>query len=114
MFDYFRNSSSNPHQICCEDSPTNGLYNSFESDDLALRSRSQRRFKLDKCLTCSSCTIIAIYRTVGYVNYGVQTWHDSKLMHGIYAHDRVDDLDFDSRSQWLGRATKSALNYLGN
>ena len=24
-------------------------------------------------------------------------------MHGIFCHDRFNDLDFDERSQWLGR-----------
>ena len=41
--------------------------------------------------------------------YGIQTWHDGRLMpwykgrrmHSIlYAH--FDDLDLDARSQWLG------------
>ena len=35
-----------------------------------------------------------------------------RLMHDIYAHARVDDLDRDARSQWLGRGNNSALNYL--
>ena len=29
LFDYFRNCSRNPHQVCCEDSLTKGLYNLF-------------------------------------------------------------------------------------
>ena len=34
-------------------------------------------------------------------------------MHDMYAHHRVDDLDLDARSQWVGKSTqKSALNYL--
>ena len=41
---------------------TKGLYIFFQSDDFALHSRSQRHFKLDKCLTC---TIIAIVFTFG-------------------------------------------------
>ena len=34
--------------------------------------------------------------------------------HGIYTHGRFADLDLDARSQWLGRRTNSALNYLDN
>ena len=47
MFDYFRNCSSNAHQVCCEDSPTKGLYDHCQSDDLDLHSRSQVHLKLD-------------------------------------------------------------------
>ena len=32
----------------------------------------------------------------------------------LYAHGRLDDLDLDVRSQWLGRGTNSALNDLDN
>ena len=31
-----------------------------------------------------------------------------------YAHARVDDLDFDTRSQCIGRCKSPALNYLDN
>ena len=65
---YFRNCSINPHQICSEESPTKGVYNHVQFDDLALQSRSQLRLNLDKCLTC---TIIAIYRTV------FKLWHSN-------------------------------------
>ena len=34
MFDYFRNCSSNTHHVCREDSPTKGLYDHGQSDDL--------------------------------------------------------------------------------
>ena len=50
--DYFKNVSSNAHQVCCEDCPTKGLY-VCQSDELDLRARSQLRLKLDKVLTCS-------------------------------------------------------------
>ena len=33
MFDYFRNYSSNVHQLCCADSLTKGLYDHCQSDD---------------------------------------------------------------------------------
>ena len=50
MFDYFRNFSSNAHahQVCFEDSPTEGQYNLCQSDDSDLHSRSQLRLKFDK------------------------------------------------------------------
>ena len=57
-----------PHQVCCEDSPTKGLYNRFQSDDLALHSRSPVRFKRDKVVTC---TTITISRTV------FNLWHSN-------------------------------------
>ena len=43
MFDDFRNYLSNAHQVCCEDSPTTGLYDHCRSDDLDLYSKSQVR-----------------------------------------------------------------------
>ena len=60
----------NIQQVYCEDSPTKGLYDLSHSNDLDLQSRSQLRFKLDKCLTCSliSLTIFNL-------------WHDGRLMH---------------------------------
>ena len=30
-------------------------------------------------------------------------WHDDVLMQSIYADARFDDLDLDTRSQWIGR-----------
>ena len=44
MFDYF-------NQVCCEDSPTKGLYDHRQSDDLDLHSRPQVRLKLDYFLS---------------------------------------------------------------
>ena len=32
----------------------------------------------------------------------------------IYTHGRFDDLDINARSQWLGRETHAALNYIHN
>ena len=52
MFDYSRNYSSKSHHVCCEDNPTNGLYDHCQSsDDLDLQSRSQVRLKHDFFLT---------------------------------------------------------------
>ena len=53
MFDDFRNYSSNAHQVCDEDSPTKGLYDHCQSDELDLHSRSQVRLELDYFLTCN-------------------------------------------------------------
>ena len=53
MFDYFKNRSSNDRQVFCEDSPTKGLYDHCQSDDLDLRSRSQVRLKRDYFLICN-------------------------------------------------------------
>ena len=36
------------------------------------------------------------------------------IMYGIYTPGHFDDLDLDARSQWLGRGTNSACNYLSN
>ena len=99
MFDDFRNFLSNAHQVCCEDSPNKGLYNLCQSDDLDLHSRSQLCLILDTCLTCS---LIVISQTV---SYDIQTWHDGRLLQE-YAHAHFDDLDLDTRSQWLGRGKK--------
>ena len=51
MFDYFKNCSRITYQACYEDSPTNGQYDHYQSDDLDLHSRSQVRLKLDNFLT---------------------------------------------------------------
>ena len=54
MFEYFTKYSSNAHEICCEDSPTKGLYyDHCQSDDLDLHSRSLVRLKLYYLLTCN-------------------------------------------------------------
>ena len=53
MFDFFRKCSSNPHHVCCEGNFTKGrlnVYNNIlfsQSDDLALRSRSQLHLRLE-------------------------------------------------------------------
>ena len=112
MFDYLRNCSSNPHQVCCEDSPTIGI-TFFLSDDLAPHSRSQLCVELDRCLTCT-VILIAMYLRQCLSIYSIQTWHDSRLMCGITARAHVDDLDLDARSQWVSKDKKSAFNYLNN
>ena len=83
MLDYFRNCSSNPHQDCCEDSLTKGLYLFSVRCPFSI---------LTQGLNCISnltnvnltCTIIAISRTV-FKRWPIQTWHGGRLMHGISA-----------------------------
>ena len=48
---YLKNNSSYDHQPCCENSPTKGRYDHFQSGDLDLHSRSQVRLRLDYFLT---------------------------------------------------------------
>ena len=104
MFDYFRNYSSNAHQCCSEDSPTEGRHDHFQTDELDLHSRSQVRLKRDYFFTCN------IYLRQ-YVSYYIHTWHDGRLVDArYYDHARFDDLDLDARSQWIGKGKKSALH----
>ena len=106
MFEYFRYYSSNTHHVCCEDIPTNDLYDHCQSD--ALDSRSQLRLKLDKCLRCTNIAILGQYYAMA-----CQTRHDGTLLHGIYAHACFDDLDLDATS--VGRQReKLGLNYFDN
>ena len=51
MFDYFRNYSSNAHQVCCVDNLTSGLHDHCQSDELDLHFSSQVHLKLDYFLT---------------------------------------------------------------
>ena len=114
MFNYFRNYSSNAHQVCCEDNLTKGLYDHCQSDDLDLHSRSQVRLKLDYFLACN------ISDNNVFVSHHIQTWHDGRLMDAIYAHAHFDDLYLAARSQWVCKvktsqrcmmsATKQAIN----
>ena len=90
---YFRNCSSNTHQECCEDNPTKCL---FQSDDFALHST--QTWQMLK-LYYDSHILDSI------LSYGIHTWHDGRLMHGISAHVGFDDLDLDARS---------VLNYFDN
>ena len=94
MFDYFRDCLSNAHQVSLK------VYIIFcQSDDLALHSRSQLRLNLDKSLTCT----IANQYLRHYSSYGIPTSHDDRLIHGICAHARFDDLDLDAMSQGVGK-----------
>ena len=80
-----------------------------QSDDLDLHSRSQLLLKRQ----CFNLYYNSNYLGQ-YLSYGIPTWHDDRLMYGMYAHARFDDLGLDARSQWVGRGRNSALNYLDN
>ena len=68
--DYFRKcSSSNPHQVCCEDRPTKGLHDQCQSDDLDLQGH--------KCV--SNWSTFYLQYLGQYVSYFIQTWHDGRL-----------------------------------
>ena len=104
MFDYIRTSS------CNEQFAVNivrlKVYITFSPfDGLALLPRSQLRVKPDKCYVC---TIMA---TGQYLSYGIQTWHDVRLMYGI---SPFDELRVDLRSQWVDKGTTLVLNYFDN
>ena len=57
-----------------------------------------------------------------YLSYGIQTWHDGGLMHGIYAHARFDYLETLMQGHsgsakakiqcWITSTTKQATNSL--
>ena len=36
------------------------------------------------------------------------------IMDALYTHAHFDDLDLDTRSQWVGKGKKSSLHALGN
>ena len=123
MFDYFRNCSSNPHQ---------GIYHlcsvQWPCSSLKVTTASQ----VDKC---EPCTVPAISGTIlwnlycasyiwdnivklvlcqlylgHYLSYVTQSWHDGRLVHGIYAHARFDDLHLDPRSYWVSKGTHAHIH----
>ena len=100
IIDYFRNYSSNAHQVCCVDNPTKHLYDHCESDDRDLRSRSQVRLKRDYFLTCN------ISDNISAVTF--------KLGMTVDLHMTCSCSFFDARSQWVGKGTHSVLNYFDN
>ena len=42
--------------------------------------------------------IILTLTFIQYLSYGIQTWHDGRLMHCMYARAHFDDLDLIARS----------------
>ena len=73
MFDYFRNYSSNPHHVRCEDNPTKSLCDHCQSNDLYLHSRLQVCFQL----------LFNLQQLRQYLSYYIQTWHDGYLINSI-------------------------------
>ena len=90
MFGYFRNNSNNARHVSCEDSPTKGLYDHCQSDDLELHSRSQVRLKLD--YFSYSNIPDNIYAITFKLGMTVDLW-----MPYNYAYACFDDLDLDAR-----------------
>ena len=78
------------HQVCREDSPTKGLYDHCQCDDLDRHLRSQACLKLDY--------FFDLQYLGQYLSHHIQTWHDSRPIHFIYAHARFNDHDLDTRS----------------
>ena len=70
MFGYFRNYSQAimPIKFCCEDSPTKGLCDRCQHDDLDIQSRSQIRLNLDY--------FFYLQYLGQYLSCCIQTWHD--------------------------------------
>ena len=86
MIDYFRSCSSNAHHVCCQDSPTKGLYDHCQSDDLDFHSRS-------RCV--SNFDYFFNLQLLGqYFSYYIQTSHDGRLTYGLEL-----DLDFENVSK---------------
>ena len=93
-------------------------------DDLDLNSRSQLRIKLDNCLTCSliknifkkkTCSLIIKSRTMRKLWHAKFGMTVDVCMAYIMLMPLFDDLDFDAKSQWVGKGNNSALlNYLDN
>ena len=100
MFDNFRNYSSSAHQVRCEDSPSKGMYDHCQSDNLDLHSRSQVRLNLD----------YFFYLQYLAISLYIQTWHYVRRIQGKYicAHAGFDDLDLDTMLQWVGKGKKEA------
>ena len=102
MFDYFINYSNNAHQVCCEGSPTKGLYARCQCGDHRPYSRSQVRLKLDYFFNLQYLRHC--------LSYYIQTWHDGKLMDDLYAHAGFDDLGLDARVT-VGRQRQTKISF---
>ena len=102
MFDYFKNCSSSAHDVFCEDKPTKGpLYNLclvwWPCPSFKVTNASQTWHIFNMHYNCNISNNIW--------SCGIQTWYGSRLMHVIYiyVHAHFDDLDLDTKSQWIGR-----------
>ena len=96
MFDYFRNFSSNAHQV----------YMTIASPITLTFIQGY------KCV--SNLTTFYLQYLGQYLSYYIQTCHDGRLMDAIYAHARFDDLDLDVTSQWVGKGKKNVSHALSN
>ena len=94
MFDYFRNYSSNAHQVCCENSCLK-VYMTIASLMTLIFIHGH------KC--ASNLTIFYLQYLGQYLSYYIHTWHDGRLMDALYAHARFDDLDLAAMSPWVGK-----------
>ena len=108
IFDYFGKCSSNDDQVCCEDSPTKGLYtiyNLWPSHDLDLHSRWQLPLKLDKLLNRTR-TYFNSNISDNTLSYGIQTWHDVDLCKPYYSLLMQVILTLMNRHSGLAEKTK--------
>ena len=88
MFEYFRNRSSNAHEVCCEDSLTKSVYMTIASLMTLTFTQGHICLKLDYFLTCNiSDNIEAIKFILGTT---VDLWH------GILTHAHFNDLDLEN------------------
>ena len=71
MFGCFRNYSNDAHHVCCEDSPTKGLYGHCLTDDLDLRSRTS---------AYQTWLLFNLQYLGQYLSSYIQTWNDGRQM----------------------------------
>ena len=76
MFDYFKNFSSNAHQVCCEESPTICVASAKTLTFI------RRRNCVSHFTNVYTCSLIVIY-LAQYLRYDIQIWHDGRRWHGI-------------------------------
>ena len=87
MFDNFRYLPSKPYYICCEESPTNGIYDHCQSNDHDLHARIQVSLNVEYFFNL---------QYLGQsLSYCIRTWHDGRRMHGLDL-----DLDRDFENVW--------------
>ena len=100
MFDYFRNYSSNANQVCCDDSPTKGLY-----DHLSI----QWPLFSVKVTSASQTWLLFNLQYLGqYLNSYIQTFHDGRLMDALYIYPHAHFYDLDLMQGHSGSAKPKA------
>ena len=81
MVGYFKNYSSNAHQVCCEDSPPKRSHTTITNPMTTTFIQGH---------TCiSNLTTFNLQYIGQYLSYYIQSWHGGRLMHGLEL-----DLDF--------------------